>query len=135
MKSSTLKTYTIVLTVFAGIGSIIFAVKFGFIAFLSGVLSVVLFAVLHFALTASLNNQETILENQKEIFSQINQVNKNNFKPKENTVPQPPVNVSNSHLDLSFLSSSKSGTDWSCPKCGEINRKSSRVCRGCGHEK
>ena len=56
--------------------------------------------------------------------------------PKTNSQPAliGSSSFSNSKLNLSSVSNNSDGK-WICSDCGEMNPKSTRICRGCGKEK
>ena len=135
MKSSTMKTISIIIGVLGLIGSIVAgnslqAVdKYGHTSF-NGVLMLYGF-VGTFILFIILYGISAVLDNQENILSKINQVY-NNTKEK-NPASE---NSANSKLNLSALNynNNNDGT-WRCKKCGKTNQHTTRVCIDCGEYK
>lgn len=143
MKPSTLRIITIVVSVLGLIGGIVLGFKFKTIEFshygsvaedfnvtlmISVWIGTVLYAIPCFALAAILENQEYITS---ELWKQSQAIRDLGNPEKE----EKPV-ASNSKLNLSALAYGKNtDASWTCPKCGETNQRSSRICKSCGREK
>lgn len=96
---------------------------FGIIVTLYSWLGTFILVLPLFALSKILDNQESIMY----------QMNNNGSQTTTNI--KPPVNTSNSKLNLSAISSDNNYSFWRCKKCGESNPKNMRICKSCGKDK
>lgn len=133
MKSTTMKTISIITGILGLIGSIVAGNKlqaldkygdttFNVTLMLYGFVGTFILFIILYGISAVLDNQENIL-------SKINQV----YNSTKEKIPVS-ENLSNSKLNLSSISSDRENT-WRCKKCGKTNQHTTRVCIDCGEYK
>lgn len=123
MKSSTLKTFVIILIILSAIGSL-FLIDVSPVAMIGSWVGIIISAFPLFALV-------TVLENQEDIHDKLSNVQElllSNSEPNTNFHP----------VDRFIKSQNKSASpqpaynEWKCDKCGTVNPNTNGFCQGCG---
>lgn len=126
MKSSTLKTFVIILIILSAIGSL-FLIDVSPVAMIGSWIGIIISAFPLFALVKVLENQEDIYDK----LSNVQELLLSNSKPNTNLHP----------VDRFIRSQNKSTSsqptynEWKCDKCGAVNPNTNGFCQGCGNSK